>query len=139
MTAVGPRPTSDIRAFNDDTRYEDGLTISVSEPGELKLFPITAPSISPAQATSAVEFFITVENHSKRGYKPGSLTLVVTSAGVTADPITEGGFGWRNGPSYVLGAGGDTVKWQVAYTVKDPSHVVVTVDPEERYPVTYAN
>lgn len=138
MTKVGPRSTSDIRAFDDDTRYEDGLTLSVSEPEMLKLFSTTTPSTGPVQATSAVEFFITVQNKSKSGYKPGSLTLVVTSAGAIADPVTEGGYGWSAGPSFVLEAG-DTYKWQVAYIVKDPSDVVVKVDPKERYPVTYAN
>ncbi|CCH79586.1 hypothetical protein BN12_50013 [Nostocoides japonicum T1-X7] len=109
--------------------------MTVFEPSEFGLpYSTGRTGTTAARITMPVQ----IDNHSQHGYRPGRLEISVVSAGAEGVPVTGRGIGRNESPEYVLPPQA-TYQWQVVFAVKDPSHVVVTVDPHVRYTITFAN
>ncbi|NEN04718.1 DUF4190 domain-containing protein [Diaminobutyricibacter tongyongensis] len=109
--------------FGQTVTYKDGLAITVSTPT-----PFT-PSDSAAGATQAknIVFTITVKNGTAKNYDPLVYTSL-SSGGTEADSIFDVGGDIGNAPTTTILAGQSTT-WKEAYSVADPAHLVMDVNP----------
>jgi hypothetical protein len=113
--------------FGQTVTYEDGLAVTVSAPAAF------TPSQYAAGATqkSNIVFTITIKNGTGKNYDPTMYTTV-SSAGTEADAIfdTEANIG--GAPTTTVPDGG-TVTYRAAFSVADPAHLVMDVEPGFSY------
>lgn len=114
----------DPLAFGDTAEWEDGVTLTVSEP---EAFTPGDTSSFDEEGGEAVAFEITLTNGSEENFDPGSVFPNLRSGTTEASEIYDyEQLGDR--PSTTL-LPGDEAVWKVAFNVSDPEDLVMEIQP----------
>ncbi|WP_136517792.1 hypothetical protein [Cellulomonas telluris] len=110
-------------AFGETFVYADGLEVTVAAPE-----PYTPSEYATVTEGQHVSFTITVGNGGAEEYNPALFLTSVMSGGAEASEIFDLSSTLAPAPVDPV-APGQSVSFQVAYTVADPSAVVMEVEP----------
>lgn len=113
--------------FGETTTWDGGLKIGVSQPSRY------TPSASAKNRVSAKArvFTITVTNGSQRGLIPGGIQIDMTSGGAKVTRVIDEGL-WLDSPGTKLEPG-KTLTYKMAYELKDPKDIKMTLLPGVEY------
>lgn len=124
-------PEDYLVSFGEVFSWEDGISISVSEP---TAFTPTQYAAGVVAGGTNVVFTIVLTNNSGKTYEP-YVYNTVSSGGAEASSVFDSGnpigeIGW--GPTTTM-LDGDSVTWVVAYSVMDPAAIVFEASPGFEY------
>lgn len=126
-----PEPNDMILAFGEAMTWEDGVSLSVSQPAPFTAGEYAA-GVVPGQAQ--IVFTIVITNGSPAALDPMAYASV-SSGGAEASAIFDSG-----NPAGEIGMGptttilpGQTVQWLEAYSVADPNAITFQVSPSFEY------
>ncbi|MFC8193748.1 hypothetical protein ACFUMH_18995 [Cellulomonas sp. NPDC057328] len=122
----GGDPAADMTvAFGETFVYEDGLEVAVAAPAPYQ----PSPYASGVGATGEhMRFAVTLTNNTAEEYHPVLFFTSVTSGGAAATEIHDYGSDLALAPSEPVQPG-QSVTFEVAYTITDPASVVMEVQP----------
>lgn len=110
--------------FGGALTYLDGISVSVSAPA---VFVPGEFASTPDPGTEPVVFTIVLTNGSKEPYDPSLVYETVTSGGVESSSMWDDSLGASPATTVLPGR---SVTYKVAYSVKDPTDVVMEITPE---------
>lgn len=112
--AVNERPT-----FGDTYTYEDGLSVSISQPQE---FTPSETAAGGEAFEDHLQFEVTIENETGEDYNPDLSHISASSGGQEADAVFDEGI---EGPPSTTLLDGQSTTYLVGFGVNDPSDVTV--------------
>lgn len=129
-----PTANNFIKQFGDVVTYDDGISISVSEP--IPFTPSNLDYMPLAAGDTAVVFKLVLTNNSAEPFEPGAVSQA-SSGGKPANMIADVG----NTDYPQLGLfptatvlPGQTIEWYVGFGISDPAKITFDVAP---YPIGY--
>lgn len=110
--------------FGETFTYEDGLALTVSAPE-----PYTPGEYAfGAEQAANVLLTVTIVNGTTENFDPTLAYPSVSSAGVEGDDIIDSDAGLNLAPQTAVPAG-QTITWQVAFSVADAAQMVLEISP----------
>lgn len=123
-------------AFGDVVTFENGVSLSVSQPAE---YSPSDTASGPVEGQQSTVFEFVVTNNSKENFDPTLVYATASSGGVEADGIfdVEKSVGF---PPSTAVLPGQTVKWLQAFSFVDPAAITLEVSVGFEYDsIIYTN
>lgn len=130
--SASPKEKNTLKAFGGVNTWDNGVSISVSEPVP---FEATRNAAGVVEGQAHVIYTLVLTNGTDKVLEGMSLYETVSSGGVEAHAISDSGhslgsIGFAPTTSVLPG---QTIKWMVAYNLADPKSVTFEISPGFEY------
>lgn len=109
--------------FGKAVKYDDGLTVKLSQP---EPFTPDETAFTEGKSDQYVKFTVTITNDTDERFDPLMTYISLASAGVEGTPVYDVVNGLSSPPETVI-VPGDSRSWVVAFGVTDPDDLIAQV------------